>query len=199
MRYLISTALLLLIMACQDGYNPKENLSVTGYQERLAQIAPYVIGKSDEFSYEERFLPSNKPFYDNFISLAKAELVYFKERDTASLFYFQYRDLTSLYEHYRGLGGYFRQDDNGKITFMNVLYHTPRLTAAEITERRKLLFEQMLKKGNVNTFLGNKQFIQTPNDDFYYNTKLNRWDYTENSSWKFLEEARQQAAGDSLH
>ena len=28
---------------------------------------------------------------------------------------------------------------------------------------------------------------------FYYNTKINRWDYTPNSSWKFLEDAKKQA------
>lgn len=193
MRYLTYAVLSVLLVACDTSYDAKKNLSENEYHQTLAKVAPYVIGKSDEFSYEARFLPENKAFYDNFISLTGGELVYFKERDSASLFYFQYRDLTSLYEHYRGLGGYFRHDENGEISFLNILYHTPRLTKTEISERAKLLFEQMLQKGNVNTFLGNKQFIQTPNDDFYYNTSLNRWDYTENSSWRFLEEAREQA------
>ena len=193
MRYFIFAILSVLLIACENSYEAKKNLSENEYKQTLNKVAPYVVGKSDEFTYEARFLPENKPFYDNFITLTGSELIYFKARDTASLFYFQYRDLTSLYEHYRGLGGYYRQDENGKITFLNILYHTPRLTKTEIGERGKLLFEQMLKKGNVGVYLGNKQFIQTPNDDFYYDTKLNRWDYTENSSWKFLQEAKEQA------
>lgn len=193
MRNLTLATLLLFLIACENSKEAKKNLSETEYQATLTEIAPYVIGKSDEFTYETRFLPENKPFYDNFISLTGGELVYFKQRDTASLFYFQYRDLTSLYEHYRGLGGYYRKDESGKITFLNILYHTPRLTKTEITERSKLLFDQMLTKGDVKTFLGNKRFVQTPNDDFYYNTKTNRWDYTENSSWKFLKEAKEQS------
>lgn len=193
MRILIFSSLCLLLLACENGYQAKENLSATEYQETLLKVAPYVISKSDEFSFEERFLPVNKSFYDNFIQLSGAELTYFKERDTASLFFFKYRDLTSLFEHYRGLGGYFRTDEKGEIIFLNLLYHTPRLTKVEMDERGKILFEEMLTTGNVKSHLGKKQFIQTPNTDFYYNTELNRWDYTENSSWKFLQEAKEQA------
>lgn len=198
MRFLVLLSICFCLFSCKRGYVAKENLSAVEYETTLAKVAPYVIGKSDEFSFEERFLPVNKPFYDNFIKLSNGEITYFSERDTASLFYFEYRDLTSLYEHYRGLGGYFKTNENGDIVFMNLLYHTPRLTRAEIDERGKLLFEEMVATGNVKSRLGNKQFVQTPNADFYYNTTLSRWDYTENSSWKFLQEARQQAAQDSV-
>ncbi|HEY0741961.1 MAG TPA: hypothetical protein VGD40_10885 [Chryseosolibacter sp.] len=198
MKRIIFIAIGLAIISCNRGYQAKETLSPERYDETLAQLAPYIIAKSDEFSFEQRFLPENKPFYDNFISLTGGELVYFQEVDTASLFFFQYRDLTSLYEHYRGIGGYFRTDENGKITFVNLLYHTPRLTSQEILERRKFLFEEMMTKGNVQAYLGNKKFIHTPNNDFYYDTKLSRWEFTENSSWKFLKEAREQADSNSL-
>ncbi len=193
MRIVGCIVFVVLLSGCDKGYEATQTLTAEEYEKVLSAVAPYVIGKSDEFSFEERFLPANKPFYDNFISLTQSELVYFNERDTASLFFFQYRDLTSLYEHYRGLGGYYRTDENGRIVFMNLLYHTPRLTQVEIRERRKILFEEMLMKGHVKAYVGNKQFIHTPNNDFYYNTKLSRWDYTENSSWKFLQEAKEQA------
>ena len=193
MRIVLIIASIVLLASCENGYEAKRNLSEEKYQEILSKLAPYVIGKSDEFSYDERFLPVNKPFYDKFISLSRGELVYFKECDTASLFYFRYRDLTSLYEHYRGIGGYYREDENGKITFLNLLYHTPRLTKSEIANRGKILFEEMLTRGNVKQYIANKQFVQTPNADFYYDTKTNRWDYTPNSSWKFLQDAKEGA------
>lgn len=198
MRNLIVLSFAFCLIACNKTYVAKETLSAVEYETTLAKVAPYVIAKSDEFSFEQRFLPANKSFYDNFIKLTYGELAYFMEQDTASLFFFKYRDLTSLYEHYRGLGGYFKTNDKGDIVFMNLLYHTPRLTKAEMDERGKLLFEEMAATGNVKSRLGNKQFVQTPNADFYYNTKSNRWDYTENSSWKFLQEARQLAEQDSL-
>jgi hypothetical protein len=202
MRFPQSSATLCLLVfslfSCEKGYEAKKNLATDEYSITLAKLAPYVIAKSDEFNYEARFEEANKPFYDNFINLSSGELQYLKEKDTATFFFFKYRDLTSLYEHYRGLGGYFKMGEKGTITFMNLLYHTPRLTKEEMDQRGKLLFEELLKNGNVNTYSGNKQFIHTPNADFYYNTKLNKWDYTENSSWKFLEEAKQQAQSDSV-
>jgi hypothetical protein len=198
MRNLIHLSIFFLGFACRDrGYDAVQILSSHDYERRLTAIAPFVVGKADNFSFEERFDAAQKTFYDNFIKIAEGKLKYFQEADTASLFFFTYRDRTSLYEHYRGVGGYFRTDVDGKIIFLNLLYHTPRLTKTEIEIKGKMLFDEMRVKGNVKHFIGKRDFIQTPNDDFYYNTKANRWDYTEKSSWRFLEEAKQRAQSDT--
>ncbi|MBT1704374.1 hypothetical protein [Chryseosolibacter indicus] len=182
-----------LLLSCNNSFDAKDNLTNEEYEEVLMKVAPYVIKKSDDFSYEDRFKPENASYYQRFIEKSKGELKYFKKTDTASIFFFSYKDLSSLYEHYQGLGGYYRTDDKGKITFLNILYHTPRFTKEEQREKDQILFEEMVSKGNVNAYIGNRKFIHTPNKDFYYNTKLNKWDYTPNSSWKFLNEAKQEA------
>ena len=193
MRFTQFSLLFLLVAICCRSYDPHEVLSSERYDSVLIEIAPYVIKKPDEFSYKERFQRKSQPFYWNFIKVSAGELTYYLQADTATHFFFSHRDLTSLYEHYRGLGGYYKTDKGGNIIYMNILYHTPRLLKEEMEERGKLLFDEMVSYGNVNKYLGDKSYIDTPNNDFYYNTTLNRWDYTENSSWKFLEEARQKA------
>ena len=110
--------------------------------------------------------------------------------DTATLFFFKHRDLTSMQEHYRGVGGYFRLDENGEITFLNLLYHTPRLGKAQMNNRSLMLFEEMVKTGNVKAYLGNRSFIHAPNNDFFYDAENNRWANTARSAWKFLDEAK---------
>jgi hypothetical protein len=55
----------------------------------------------------------------------------------------------------------------------------------------------MMKNGNVNAYLGNQSFIHTPNDDFFYDTKENRWASTPRSGWNFLKEAK--IAADTLN
>lgn len=190
--------LLVVLFGCESSGEAKKDLSKAEYNALLRQLAPYLIKKPDAFTYETRFEVSNRPFYRNFIELTKAELTYYKKNDTAQFFSFTYRDLTSLKEHYRALGGYYRMNEKDSVIFVNLFYHTPRFTAEEIQQKGKLLFETMIKKGNVDRFINNRSFIDTPNKDFYYNTKLNRWDYTENSSWKFLEEAKQDASRDSI-
>lgn len=185
---------ILLVSGCSASYDA-ERMEAGQRNHILKQIAPFVIKKPDEFSYKDRVKPENFPFYENFMELTESKLAYYHATDTANFFFFEHRDLTSLYEHYRGLGGYFRNNKNDSIIFINLLYHTPRFTREEMDKKGRQLFEEMAEQGNVNKYIGNQEFIHTPNDDFYYNTKTNRWDYTENSSWKFLEEAREAASG----
>lgn len=185
--------LLLLLVGCSKPYDAKQNLSKEEYALWLNSVAPYVIKKPDHISYEDRTKPEYKAFYDNFIKETGGELRYAVKTDTANIFFFSHRDHTSLYEHYRGLGGYFKTDSNGHINYIMLLYHTPRFTKEEMEARGQELFKEMVSRGHVSKFIGNRQYIHTPNKDFFYNDKINRWDYTENSSWKFLEEAKQAA------
>lgn len=193
MKELFFFLCIVCLVSCREsGYDAHETLSSHEYNETLQMLAPYVIAKADEFTFEQRFDTANRAFYQNFIKVSEGQLRYYKALDTASVFCFAYRDHTSLYEHYRAIGGYYKKT-NGKVSFLNLRYHTPRLTKKELEIRGKMLFEEMMKTGGVAKFFGKREFIQTPNSDFYYNTKLNRWDYTENSSWKFLYEAKQRA------
>jgi hypothetical protein len=191
--FILCTLIIMAVSGCEKTYEAKDNLGNQEYNAVLMKIAPYVIKKSDDFSYEDRFSAANQGYYKKFIDKADGKLVYFTETDTASFFYFSYRDLSSLYEHYRGVGGYYKTDENDDIAFLNILYHTPRFTKPQMENRSAILFEEMVTKGNVNAYVGNRSFIHTPNKDFFYNTKTNRWDYTDSSSWKFLEEAKQKA------
>lgn len=195
---LLCVFLLLALLGCERSIEAKKELSKAEYDVLIEQLAPYVVKKPDAFTYENRFDAENRPFYKNFIELTKAELMYYKESDTCTFFTFNYRDLASLKEHYRALGGYYRMNNNDSIVFLNLVYHTPRLTPDELWQKNKMLFESMIEKGNVTRFMGNRNFIDTPNKDFYYNPKINRWDYTENSSWKFLDKAKQGALRDSI-
>lgn len=189
--------LIFLVTACTPSIEAHKELTNAEYQDLLIKIAPYVVKKPDGISSEQRFDAETEPFYKNFIELTKAELQYHQKKDTANFFSFNYRDLTSLKEHYRSLGGYYCMD-NDSIVFVNLLYHTPRLTKEELQQKGEILFKSMIEKGNVDRFVGGKGFVDTPNEDFYYNTKLNRWDYTTNSSWKFLDSARKEVINDSI-
>lgn len=189
MRNFLLALLLFSAVGCTRSFEAHDNLSEEDYEKMLMNIAPYVLKKSDDFTFEERFLSIHKGYYRKAIEKTNAEIKYFTDIDTAFVFHFVYKDLSSLYEHYHATGGYFRTDENGDILFMNLLYYTPRLAKEELHERGEKLFKEMVTRGNVKAYIGNRQFIHTPNNDFYYNTRLKRWDYTPNSSWKFLQEA----------
>lgn len=181
-----------LLFSCGKNFDAKQSLSQKQYDTLLAKLAPYVIKKPDELTYENRFAKESQPYYAHIVNHTGGELRYFLHRDSADFFFYCSRDRSSLFEHYRGLGGYYKLEGN-RIVFLNLLYHTPRLTKEEMTERGSKLFETMVTKGNVDEFFGDRKYIHTPNADFYYNTTLNRWDYTDNSSWKFMQDAKAKA------
>jgi hypothetical protein len=188
----LTTVLLFMCVAtsCTEQIDAKKNLTNNQYDLYVREVAPFCIKKPDQISYHERTNPRYHAFYETVVKETGASIDFFVENDTAKFFFFRYKDLSSLYEHYRGLGGYFRTNEEDSITFINLLYHTPRLTQEEMSKKGEILFREMMSKGNVAKYIGNRKYVHTPNADFYYNTKLNRWDYTENSSWKFLEEEK---------
>ncbi len=191
----ITFIVLIAIAGCREKRKSIEGdqLPKSEYEALMGKLLPYLVKKPDHFGYDERFNPSNAAFYQNFATMSGARLRYYYPTDTANFFFFEHQDLTSLHQHYRGLGGYFRLDANGSITFLNLLYHTPRFTGDEMAAKGEVLFKEMIAQGNVNRFMGRRDFIHVPNNDFYYDTKRNRWDHTENSSWKFLDEEQRRS------
>jgi hypothetical protein len=192
MKRYIAVAFILLLVSCRDKFDAKTNLGETTYHELLLGLAPYVNKKPKSATMEERFDRRFASYYEQRIMEQQSEIRYYVATDSVHYFFYVNKDLTSLYEHYRGHGGYFVYDDEGAIKTLNILYYTPRWTKEEVNEKGRELFEEMLKTGNVKKFMGNRDYIQTPNNDFYYDVTNNLWQYTENSSWKFLE-AREKA------
>lgn len=197
----LTTVLLLMcaVMSCTEQIDAKKNLTNAQYDLYMRAVTPFCIKKPDQISYADRTNPLHSSFYETVVKETGASIDFFIENDTAKFFFYRYKDLSSLYEHYRGLGGYFRTNENDSVIFINLLYHTPQFTKEEMDKKGEVLFREMVRKGNVAKYIGNRKYVHTPNSDFYYNTKLNRWDYTENSSWKFLEEAKQNARKDSIN
>lgn len=176
--------------SCAGNYETETYLTTDQHRAYLLKIAPYVNNKPKNASFDDRFAVENRPFYSMLIKETNAHFDYFFVTDTAKFFLYTLKDRTSLYEHYRAQGGYFKVNDKDSIDFVNILFYTPRFTREEMSQRGKVLFKEMVESGNVNDFIGNRDFVHTPNTDFLYDTKTNRWEHTENSSWKFLEEVK---------
>jgi hypothetical protein len=190
MRYIFFLFLIFLFSSCQTSYEA-EKLDNTQYSKYLQDLAPYVNKKHEIATFKERFDEKYKEYYLMKISEQKSYIKYFYKDDSLNYFYYVNKDLSSLFEHYRGHGGYFVTNEKGYIAKLEIMFYTPRMEADEVDKKGLILFKEMITNGNVNKFLGNKEFIHTPNEDFYYNVNENKWDYTENSSWRFLEESKE--------
>ncbi|MBX2944305.1 MAG: hypothetical protein KF725_00615 [Cyclobacteriaceae bacterium] len=185
-----------ILFSCSTGktFEAERVLSQKHYDSLLIQLAPYVVKKPDAMAYKERFELSSRPFYKNYVSLTSGKIRYYLKTDTVEFFTYEYQDKASLYEHYRTFGGYIKRNpEDGKIELLNLLYQTPRCTRDELEAKAQVLFKEMITSGNVDKYIGNKGLVYVPNEDIYYDTRRNRWDYTENSKWRFLQEARELA------
>jgi hypothetical protein len=188
---LISIPALLLRCASPD---PREMLGEEEYQQLVAELTPYVHKKPDGIRFAERFSDRLKPYYAKLQAASEGRLRFYAQKDSLHYFYYVRRDHTSLFEHYYGYGGVFRRNEQGGIGQLELFFQTPRLTREEEKERGSELFAEIRASGHAKKFLGNRAYIKTPNADFYYNSRENRWDYTPNSSWNFMQEARAEAA-----
>ena len=183
-----------LAMGCSKPktFEASKLLSKKEYDTLLIQLAPYVVKKPDAMTYEERFEETSKPFYRKYIGLTEGKIRYYHKTDSAEFFTYEYQDKASLYEHYRTFGGYIKRDaPSGKIGYVNLLYQTPRCLRDELEAKGQVLFREMITNGNVNVYFGKKDLVYVPNEDVYYDTQRRRWDFTPNSKWRFLEEARE--------
>lgn len=197
--FLVGIVAILFGCSTDKTFEANKTLSQKNYDSLLMLLAPYVIKKPDAMTYPERFDRSNRFFYKNYAELTGGKIRYYLKTDTAEFFTYEYQDKASLFEHYRTFGGYLRRNSNtGSIEFLNLLYQTPRCTRDELEAKGQVLFKEMITAGHVNSYFGNRDLVYVPNEDIYYDTKRNRWDYTANSKWRFLDEARELAGPDRL-
>lgn len=185
-----------LLLSCST-YEPSAVLTEQEYKQLVLDLTPYVTRKPDHVSYADRFSPALKPYYAQLQEKTAGNVRFYNLKDSLHYFYYVRRDYASLFEHYYGFGGVFKKDKRGNIRYLKLFFQTPRLIKEEEEERGLELFREMVAAGNTEKYAGNRAYIKTPNADFYYNDVENRWDYTENSSWKFLQEAKEYAAENS--
>lgn len=183
--------LALVAVACQPNTAPEEYLTPVQLAQLKDNLLPFVIKKPDQLTYENRTDIGFRPLYREIDIAQQGQILRLFPTDTAWFFVYHHKDLSSLFEHYRELGGYLKMDEQQNITYLNLLYHTPRWTPEEMEEKSSELFNTMIEQGNVQEFIGNKAYIKTPNEDFIYDPTINQWIMTENSSWKFLNEVEQ--------
>ena len=53
--------------------------------------------------------------------------------------------------------------------------NTPHLDEAVVLERGSFLFRELVKKGNINEYLGMRDYVEWPDATLTYNEKTNRW------------------------
>lgn len=182
--------LIVLFASACSNYSPDKVLNHEELKGLTVTMAPYLYKKPDHVAFEDRTKPENQRHYAEMQNACKGKFTHLMKKDDTLYFNFMYTDISSLYEHYKSFGGKALVHEN-EVTYLNLYYHTPRIEPKDTNKVIDLLFGELAKNGNVAKYLGNRELIHTPNDNFYYDIENKHWDYTPNSSWNFLKEVKE--------
>lgn len=172
--------LILLILTISFLSSCRQSFKVDNYYTKAEQdslmlkILPYIAKKPKGVQNgADRFLTRFDDYY-------KAQLPkfsfqhYYIGRD--SIHYFTiYKIAPSLYQKKIAIGGYLRLNKNGDITELEELYNTPKMKLEELDKKSKELFEEMTISGNVESFIGNDEYVEFPDKRCYYDKSANEW------------------------
>lgn len=183
----------LLAAAACDNYKPEKVFNESDLATLTTNMLPYLYKRPDKVEFADRDKPEHAKHYQEIHAIEKGVFTELKKVGDTLYFNFTYKDRSSLYEHYRAFGGKTVLSADLKPDYLHLLYHTPRIEPDKKVAIPAELFGYMVKHKNIDKYLGNPEYIKTPNADFYYNIEEKHWDMTPNSSWKFLEEMKEEA------
>lgn len=181
--FVLSVVSMLMFISCQNKYNPDNYFKPEEQKELTKKIAVYTEKKQEEISYEDRFLPEQKAYYDYVTKRAGLKLKYLTKTDSGYYFLLTKKELKSLYEHYRAEGGFMKLNGDS-IVYMDILFVTPMLKSEELEEKSEELFNSMAKTGSVKPWIDNLKYIEWPNKNVLYNPQTSRWYFPEGSEYK---------------
>ncbi|MBW6497691.1 MAG: hypothetical protein K0B09_04830 [Bacteroidales bacterium] len=140
----------------------------------LADMVTFIGVKPKTATTQTRFESEFRPYYVAYSR--QFQIIYFYVNNEADHYYYLIRPARSLAGTTRGVGGRFRLE-NEKITDFEEVFNTPVFDEDKLFEIGETLFLEMIETGDVNRYLGNKLFIEWPDDRLRYHKGLHEWRY----------------------
>lgn len=178
----MKTKILLLLIsvvmfACQNNTNKvSKYYSDTERDTLLTNIITYIYTKPTYATNATRFQSQFRKYYVQ--SLPKFSLEnYFIALDSTHYF-FLIRPVGNTLKYRRGVLGKFKlKNADGSLmpTDFEEIVNTPHLEEALVKERGAFLFKELIKTGNLDKYLGMKDYIEWPDARLVYDKKINEW------------------------
>ena len=175
-------------------YNPDNYLKSQEEKDSLViSFLPYVLPRPDNISLAQRFSDSMSVFFKNRMKSNELALnSYYINSDSLHYCMFVRRDLKSLYIDYRAVAASFKRNKDS-IYDVELKFLTPMFRRDTIYRKADELFKVLVETGNVNSYIGNRDFIDWPSQDVYYDKVEKKWAFREASEWyKLKEEIRKE-------
>lgn len=139
----------------------------------MTDIVTYLFSKPETADWQTRFNSSYRKYYLKQLKNFHFEK-YFVDDKGVHYFYI-IRPAMSAEGKIRGVGGYFKLNNEGKIISFKEEFNTPVGSITDLRKKGNELFNWMVRKGNVNDYLKNPDFVEWPNKLTYYDTIRHEW------------------------
>lgn len=181
----MKTKILLLLIsvvmfACQNNTNKvSKYYNDTERDTLLTNIITYIYTKPTYASNATRFQAQFRKYYVQ--SLPKFSLENYFIAPDSTHYFFLIRPVGNTIKYRRGVLGKFRLQQatvaTGSLmpTDFEEIVNTPHLEEALVKERGAFLFKELIKTGNLDKYLGMKDYIEWPDSMLVYDKNINEW------------------------
>lgn len=181
----MKTKILLLLIsvvmfACQNNTNKvSKYYSDTQRDTLLTNIITYIYVKPTYATNATRFQAQFRKYYIE--SLPKFSLENYFIAPDSTHYFFLIRPVGNTLKYRRGVLGKFKLKQatvaEGSLmpTDFEEIINTPHLEEALVKERGAFLFKELVKTGNLDKYLGMKDYIEWPDARLVYDKNINEW------------------------
>ncbi len=165
----------LLIFSCRSNSNKVSNYFYKSECDTLlTNIITYIYVKPPYANNATRFQAQFRKYYIE--SLPKFSLENYFISSDSTHYFFLIRPVGNTLKYRRGVLGKFRLKKGTLMpTDFEEIINTPHLEENLVKERGTFLFQELIKTGNLNKYLGMKHYIEWPDSMLVYDRKLNEW------------------------
>jgi hypothetical protein len=168
------------MFACQKNTNKvSKYYSNTERDTLLTNIITYIYIKPAYASNATRFQAQFRKYYVQ--SLPKFSLENYYIAPDSTHYFFLIRPVGNTLKYRRGVLGKFKLKNatvaTGSLmpTDFEEIVNTPHLEEVLVKKRGSFLFKELIKTGDLNKYLGMKDYIEWPDSMLVYDKNINEW------------------------
>lgn len=163
----------LFLLSCKDKYEVKNYYAQAEQDSLLTDIITYVYIRPQHANWQTRFDRKYRKYYVSHIRDFQFQRYFIDANDTH--YFYLIRPARGPEGSIRGVGGFFKLNENGEIISFREVFNTPIATNAELDIKGLELFKWMTVHQNVNDYLKNPDYIEWPDKMTYYDTIQYEW------------------------
>jgi hypothetical protein len=169
--FLLISILILHSCTTKDKYDINRYHTLADQDEVLTSIIAYLFAPPPYVSKQDRLKSEHRPYYSGLTPKFKMLQYYISPDDTH---YFYLIRPSSIASEKRGVAGHFKMNKNFSLSEFKEEFVTRVMTEEDLKEKAAFLFDEMVK-GNLQKYIGMKDYIQWPNEISYYDTVHYEW------------------------